>query len=290
VKKIPDKKSRASKHVVGGKSDPEPSVKQKDSRKPRARRTLKGRDLHRKISDAFLEYRLGTEGEWDWESGPEIPEKLRREPEFSNEIIRLVQRGCKKAVLFWCLDYGLATHHMSIPDKREFRSIINSCDKTAKQLRQCYQAMATVAVATATPPPVWNVWDSALEPRNEMDLPRYEDLPLAWQCDHALARLPHFLYWCSRVAKEWVAPNLQPIKNAALPLSVYLEMILSKRTVRERAGASHQKVAELLGLIDVPQPAEDTVKKNLYNFKRRSPKLFNTLRKRLREFHATAKE
>ena len=59
------------------------------------------------IADALLEYRLGLDETWDWESGPEIPKGEVREPEFSQEIKSLVELGCKKVVLFWCVEYCL---------------------------------------------------------------------------------------------------------------------------------------------------------------------------------------
>lgn len=254
------------------------------------RRTSGRKKLSLAISDAFLEKRLGLDETWNWESGPATPKDKVKEPAFKEEIDSLVKLGCKKAVLLWCVDYLFRASNFTFPDRKEFRSLTHTFAKASRLIQKYSLEIGTVAIASGTAPPVWNVWDGPSNAGNGSDLPRYEELPLDLRCDHALARLKWFLDWCSAVAKKWEAPDVRPAKNGALPLSVYLELVFSKSKARGRAGASHNRVVQLLTCTHAPVLNDETIKSNLYNFKKRSPRLYRRLRRALRQFHATAKE
>jgi hypothetical protein len=254
------------------------------------RRTRGTTKLSLAISDALLENRLGLDETWDWESGPDIPNENVKEPAFSNEIKALVKLGCKKAVLQWCVDYFLQDRTFTFPDRKEFGSLIKTFAKASNLITKYSLEIATVAIESHTAPPDWNVWEGPRKPDNKTDLPSYEDLPLDMRCDHALARLPLFLSWCSAVSEKWEAPDISPAKNGALPLSVYLDIVFSKSDARGRAGASHNRVVQLLDCTRTPRLNDETIKKNLYNFKRHRPRHYRSVRRALRQFHAKAKE
>jgi hypothetical protein len=257
------------------------------------RKTRRAKNLSLAISDALLENHLGLDEAWDWESGPDISKENTKEPAFSNEIKALVNLGCKKAVLQWCVDYFLRESDLTFPDRKEFRSLVHTFAKASNLITKYSLELSTVAIVTDTVPPDWNVWNSPRNPDDESDLPSYEDLPLDMRCDHALAQLPGFLSWCFAVAQKWEAPDVRPAKNGVLPLSVYLELVLSKSKLRGRAGGSHNRVVQLLACTCAPELKpelnDETIKKNLYNFRRRSPRLYRLLRRALRQFHTAAK-
>jgi hypothetical protein len=252
-------------------------------------KTRRTKNLSLAISDALLENHLGLDETWNWESGPDIPEEKLIEPLFSKEIKALVELGCKKSVLYWCVDYFLRESDFRFPDRKEFRSLTHTFAKASKQIKKYSLEIATVAIAIGAVPPDWNVWEGPQKRGNEPDLPSYEDLPLDMRCNHALARLPWFLSWCTAVTQKWEAPDVRPAKNGVLPLSVYLELVLSKSELGGQTGGSHNRVVQLLACTRTPDLNDETIKKNHYNFRRRSPRTYRLLRRALRQFHDTAK-
>jgi hypothetical protein len=256
------------------------------------RKVRRAKKLSLAISDALLESHLGLDETWDWDSGPDISKAKVKEPEFSNEIKALVELGCKKSVLYWCVDYFLQESDFTFPDRKEFLSLIRTFPKASKLITKYSLEIATVAIESRTAPPDWNIWEGPRKLGNETDLPSYEDLPLDMRCNHVLARLPWFLSWCAAVAEKWEAPDVRPAKNGAIPISAYLELILGESRDRGRAGASHNRVVQLLACVHTRKRRrqDETIDKNLYNFRRRSPRIYRLLRRSLRQFHAKAKE
>src|ERR1700724_1526560 len=121
------------------------------------RKVRRAKKLSLAISDALLESHLGLDETWDWDSGPDISKAKVKEPEFSNEIKALVELGCKKSVLYWCVDYFLQESDFTFPDRKEFLSLIRTFPKASKLITKYSLEIATVAIESRTAPPDWNI-------------------------------------------------------------------------------------------------------------------------------------
>jgi hypothetical protein len=289
--------------------------------------TKKDQERSRRIADEFLLLRLGLSDDfyWDWEAAcMEIPKnQIIEERGFGEAMASLVQRGCKKEVLYSCVHYFLQAKSFELPDKGELESVISTHDKAVGMIGRYGNEIITMAGARSIPPPPW-VGEVVT---STQDTTGFGEAIDSMPPEHkAVVFLRQLLRWCSKVMKAWESPHPAPLTNGALPLSLYADMIYfdptletySRKYTKRKEGAQiaverllnsvepdtkplgpkqplpkiksdskrsgpKGRIGDASKISGLPHPA--TLRKNITNFDLRSPKVFAQLRVRLIALH-----